>query len=229
MVSHELKNRVGAIIGAHAMMTEDWLSDAERERFHRIVGDNARSIQTLLDDLVVISRMEEGSRQQRHVPLASAVAEAARQLRDMASGRGVRVRIDGELPQVEVSAAAVELALTNYISNAIKYSDPAKPERWVRISASTSPDAGELVVHVADNGLGVPEAQRERLFDRFFRAHAETITGVEGTGLGLSIVRETIEQLGGRAWAEFRPAGETAFAFSLPMRRTRDRAAARGG
>ena len=223
MVSHELKNRLGAILGGHAMLDEPWLSEDQRSRFLRIIGENARSMQTVLDDLVAISRLEEDSRQQRHVLLASAAAEAMRQLRDMAAARRVRVRIDGDLPHVEVSAATVELALTNYISNAIKYSDPAKAERWVRISARTQRETNELVVRVTDNGIGIPEGQRERLFDRFYRAHGRSITGVEGTGLGLSIVRETVEQLGGRAWAEFPPGGETIFAFSVPLRRAEER------
>ena len=72
-----------------------------------------------------------------------------------------------------------------------------------------------------DNGLGVTASQRERLFERFFRAGVETVSGVEGTGLGLSIVRETVEALGGRAWADF-PEGLSEFAFSLPVRRASD-------
>jgi signal transduction histidine kinase len=78
------------------------------------------------------------------------------------------------------------------------------------------------VVEVADNGLGVPPAQRARLFERYFRAGA-SVTDVEGTGLGLSIVRETVQSFGGRAWAEFPEAGGSLFAFSLPSRRSEER------
>ena len=81
-------------------------------------------------------------------------------------------------------------------------------------------------VRVCDNGLGVPESARSRLFDQFYRAHGETAKTVEGTGLGLSIVRETVDAMGGRAWAEFPESGETVFAFSLPSRRAEDAAAA---
>jgi signal transduction histidine kinase len=66
--------------------------------------------------------------------------------------------------------------------------------------------------------MGVPPDQRDRLFERFFRASGSSMTGTEGTGLGLSIVRETVESLGGKAWAEF-DEHTTAFAFSLPIRR----------
>ena len=77
-----------------------------------------------------------------------------------------------------------------------------------------------------DNGLGVPPDARASLFERFFRAHADTVTGTEGSGLGLNIVRETVTSLGGRAWAEFPESGETVFAFCLPSRRAEDAASA---
>jgi signal transduction histidine kinase len=131
---------------------------------------------------------------------------------------------------VEVDAAAVELALTNFVSNAIKYADRSHPDRWVTISATlavtTVERPGELIVRVTDNGIGVPVDARTRLFEQFFRAHGETITGVEGTGLGLSIVQETVTSLGGRAWAEFPDEGGSVFLFSLPSRREEDAAAA---
>jgi signal transduction histidine kinase len=227
MVSHELKNRIGAVLGAGQLLEDAAISadPARRERFSRIVVENAQAMQGALENLIELSRMDPGMRRQRNVVLPSVVAEVARQLREMAQSAGVEVRIDADMPQVEVNAAAVELALTNYLSNAIKYSDPAAAPRWVRIGARVAP-GGELVVEVEDNGLGVPPEKRADLFTRFFRAHGETITGIEGTGLGLSIVRETAEGLGGRAWAEFdRPVGSR-FMMSLPSRRSEDRQAA---
>jgi signal transduction histidine kinase len=143
--------------------------------------------------------------------------------------RGVAVRIDERLPAVEVNAAAVELCLVNYLSNALKYADDRKRERWVEITGRVEPPSnGEpafVVVEVRDNGIGVPAEQRHRLFERFFRAGADSTTDVEGTGLGLSIVRETVQALRGRAWAEF--SGDVSiFAFSLPVRRATDPAPA---
>jgi signal transduction histidine kinase len=134
---------------------------------------------------------------------------------------------------VEVNAAALELCLTNYVSNAIKYADPEKPERWVEVRGRLDGAEGgarcELIIEVEDNGLGVPEEKREQLFTRFFRAHGETVTGVEGTGLGLSIVRETLEAQGGRAWAEFDGEHGSRFLMALPCRRAADRQAAGAG
>ena len=230
MVSHELKNHVSAIGGAVALLEEPWLDEEKKSRFHRMIAENAEGMERVLDNLVSLSRFESDARQRRNVLLPQAAAEAARQLRRAAQARGVTVRVAPDIPAVEVDAAAVELCLANYISNAIKYSDRAKRDRWVDISGSLQYDAsqkgGELIVRVRDNGIGVPKDARTRLYEQFYRAHGTTITGVEGTGLGLSIVRETAESLGGRAWAEFPEGGGTVFAFSLPSRRAEDAAAA---
>lgn len=231
MVSHELKSHVSAIRGAGALLEESWLDPADQPRFVRMVRENAEELQRVLETLVQLSRLESDARQQHNVLLPHAATEVARQLREMAEARHVEIHISPDLPSVEVNAAALEICLRNFVSNGIKYADPARRDRWVAVEAhmlapGASPIGGELVVRVRDNGLGVPFNARERLFRQFYRAHGETVTDVEGTGLGLSIVRETVELLGGRAWAEFPPEGGSIFAFSLPSRRGEDSAAA---
>jgi len=233
MVSHELKNRVGAIRGAAALLSEPWLEAVQRDRFVQMVRDNTDALQRVLDNLETLSRIESDTRQRRNVLLQQAAAEAARQLREPAEANGVSIRVADDLPAVEVDAAAVELCLVNYLSNAIKYADPRKSDRWVTVTGELRfrerADGGpELVVRVTDNGIGVPPNARGRLFEQFYRAHRDTVTGVEGSGLGLSIVRETTESMGGRAWVEFPEDGNggSTFAFSLPSRREEDAAAA---
>lgn len=225
-VSHELKNRVGAIKGAHALLGETWLQPSERETFHEMIGENVAGIETVLANLLELSRLEGDARQQRNVRLPAAAAEVVRQLRGSARARGVAVRLADALPDVEVNAAAIELCLSNYVSNAIKYADSTKPDRWVEIRGRLvdggSAGVQELVVEVRDNGLGVPDKARDALFQRFFRAHDDVVTGADGTGLGLSIVRETVEALGGRAWIEPSTATGSTFAFALPYRRAVD-------
>lgn len=225
-LTHELKNQIGAILGAGDLL--EMAAELPPEQQPRLVGvvrRNAAAMRHTLDNLIEMSRIDDGARQQRRVLLPQAVAESCRQLRDAAQRAGVKVRLD-ELPQVEVPAAAVELAMTNYLSNAIKYSDPGRPERWVEVRGYvTEPGpqcTREVVVEVRDNGLGVPPEKRDRLFARGFRAHAETVTGVEGTGLGLSIVKDAMEAVGGRTWATFPAAGGSTFALALPARRAAD-------
>jgi signal transduction histidine kinase len=226
-LSHELRNLIGAIGGAAEILQ---LGESSEEQKHTMVDMIVRNTETMkvsLENLVELSRMGEDVRRSRHIALPQAAAEVARQLREAARARGVTIAFAGDLPRVDVSAAAFELCLSNLIANAIKYSDPAKVKRWVEIRATViTPDDGaepQTVVEVRDNGLGVPEAKRPRLFERFFRAHEDTEGGIDGTGLGLSIVKETAAALGGRAWAEFLDDG-TAFFFSIPTRRKDDEA-----
>ena len=225
MVTHELKNRLAAVAGAAAMLREPFVLDdpVQRERFLGIAAENLDGMQTTLQSLLSLSRMDSDPRRQMHVELRAAATEAARGLREMAESNGVTIRIAEDMPAVDVDSAAVELCLVNYLSNAIKYADRAKDDRWAEVrayyAAAGGPAGEELVVEVRDNGIGVPPERRAGLFGRFYRAH-ETV--VPGTGLGLSIVKETAESLGGRAWADFDDDDGSAFKFSIPARRLAD-------
>lgn len=239
-LTHEFRNRIGAALGASLILEMPDIPDGEREELAALVVRNVRGMQGVLDNLVELSLIDKHARQQRHVRLPQAAAEVSRELREMARAQGISLRLTGDLPDVEVAAAAVELCLTNLISNSIKYSDPAEPERWIEVrgrmelrgtddgdAAAGSADGGsgerEVLIEVVDNGVGVPEAERGRLFERFFRA-SHGSREIEGTGLGLSIVRETVRSLGGRVWARF-PEKGSAFGFSLPCRRGHDASA----
>jgi signal transduction histidine kinase len=235
-ITHEFRNQIGAALGAGQVLDLEGLAPDERRRLTQVIVRNVEAMRTRLDTLLDLTRLDASdTRRQRHVKLPQAAFEVARALRDAAELRGVELRL-GQMPSIEVHAAAVELCLSNYVSNAIKYADTSKPVRWVEIAARVrigaasvaieAGDGSEVVVEVRDNGIGVPEPQRGRLFQRFVRVHDQAITGVEGTGLGLSIVRETVESLGGHAWAEFPGDGGSIFAFSLPLRRQRDAALA---
>jgi signal transduction histidine kinase len=228
-LSHELRNLIGSIAGAADILQLGGTSEEQRRTMVSMIVRNAETMKGSLENLVELSRMGEDVRRSRHIALPKAAAEVARQLRAAARDRGVEIRLAPDLPAVDVSAAAFELCLSNLLANAIKYSDPAKESRWVEVRARvTSPDDSgdpQTIVEVRDNGLGVPEAKRSRLFERFFRAHDDSQAGIDGTGLGLSIVKETAASMGGKAWAEFRPDG-TSFFFSIPSRRRDDEAAA---
>ena len=223
MVSHELKNRIGAILGASAVLQEPGVAEASHDRMIGIIARNAREMAGTVESILELSRVEKDARQHRHVGLAQAVNEAVRQVREAARHANVDIR-KKEIPaDIEVDASVVELCVTNFLSNAIKYSDHTHPGAFVEIGAAIEDgESGtpEIVVRVTDNGIGVPPEKRERLFERFFRAH-DSNSSIEGTGLGLSIVRDTARSHGGRAWAEFGETGSV-FALALPLRREDD-------
>ncbi len=221
-LTHEFRNRIGASLGAGLILQIPTLDSDKREELATLIVRNVRGMQGILDNLLELSMVGADARQHRHVRLPRAAAEVARELREMAKAQGIALQLADDLPDVEVAAAAVELCLTNLVSNAIKYSDPKMPERWIEVRGGMRDNNGEteVFVEVADNGLGVPEAERGRLFERFFRANHGR-PDIEGTGIGLSIVRETLTSLGGRVWATF-PEKGAVFGFSLPSRRERD-------
>jgi signal transduction histidine kinase len=219
-VSHELKNQLGAAAGAASMLFDETITSdpAQVVKFREIVTENLAGINRTLEQLTELSRLDSDERPATNVRLPQAAGEVKRALREFAEERNVVLELADDLPDVDVPAAAVELALSNYISNAIKYRDPDADVCRVRVEGSiVMTDGGrELHVRVIDNGLGVPADSRERLFHRFFRAHEQTVTEEDGTGLGLSLVRENIIALGGRTWAEF-PSNGSIFGLSIPM------------
>ena len=206
-------------------MTTGEISPLKRDELVEIVLRNAREMRNTVENVLILSRTDRDDvRHHRNVKLPEAVSEAVRQVREAAHAANIDVRIVPGMPDIEVSAAVIELSIKNYLSNAIKYADRTRPDRFVEISGSeeqTESGEREVVIRVRDNGIGVPPEGRERLFERFYRAH-EGMTSVEGTGLGLNIVRETVESLGGRAWAEHPDEGGAIFAIALPLRRNPD-------
>lgn len=219
VVSHEIKNRIGAILGASSILED--IGDLTPERHDTLVsmiGRNARDMRSVVENVLVMSQMEKDVREQGHIRLPEAAKEAAREVREAAQAAGVDVRIDPAIADVEVNASIVELCITNYLSNAIKYADPKKSVRFAEIGGVVEQNETgqqEIVIRVRDNGRGVPVEKRDRLFEEFFRAH-EAVTDVEGTGLGLSIVREAARSQGGRAWAEHLDDGSVFF-LALPL------------
>lgn len=231
-LSHELKNALSVVLGASAMLHEDFIqAQPEKARqFAQLIRRNARQMRATMENLVELSRLDGDSRRERNVLLGHVVEEVTRQLRDFAGGHDVSVETAEEWPDVHVAASVLELSLSNLISNAIKYHDPDRRDRWVRIHAWVEAESNaepEVVVEVRDNGRGIPVTARERLFERFYRV--DDRDGVEGTGLGLSLVRDALRAIGGRVWSEFPDSGETVFRIALPARRTEDAVAERAG
>jgi two-component system OmpR family sensor kinase len=144
--------------------------------------------------------------------------ETARQLREMAEARGVEIQIAEHFPALVIDRARLELILMNLMSNAIKYSDPQKEVRFVRIEPCAVSVRGVICVAVRDNGLGIPAESMDAIFRRFVRAHTarDAELGVRGSGLGLAIAAECAEDVGGSLRVESIVGSGTTFLVSLP-------------
>ena len=220
-VSHELKNRMGAVVGAAGMLREGWVRESpeQMDRFIEMVSANADAMEAVLKDLLELSRTEFSARQeQRNVLLRDAVAEVVRQLRDVAASRGVSVRVSRDLPPVEVHASG---------GGAVPNQLPLE-RRQVRGPPAGEPlgaGGGGGAAHGWPPGAGGHGArQRHRGPCRSARRALQPLlprgerdrdrSGGDGPP-AWAIVRETIEGLGGSAWAEFDGGARLHFPFLL--------------
>lgn len=196
MVTHELRQPLGTVRSAVDVLKHESAPAEARARCIELIETNTRRMASLTTRLLALSSLEVDSLQTQEVELSRLVEDAASQLAETAARQGVELRLAVPPVRLTTDPARVELVLINLISNAIKYADPSKPTRFVEIAGAE--DAERIRLTVSDNGIGIPEAHLDRVFDGFHRAHAarDKELGAEGIGLGLAIVAECVRHLG---------------------------------
>jgi two-component system phosphate regulon sensor histidine kinase PhoR len=218
-VSHELRTPLTAIKGyaeALADPSPEGPGPEERARFLDVIVRHANGMERLVRDLLRLASLDA---RQETVELDEAVVEevldgAVADLRPIIETRRQRVEIRASPAEaiVRTDAGKLRAALRNLVENAVNYS----PEgRLIEVDASLAD--GRMVLRVIDEGPGIPEADLERVFERFYRVDKARSRESGGTGLGLSIVKHLIELLGGRVWAANRPEGGAVFTIVLPL------------
>jgi len=216
LISHEIRQPLGVLQVLTRLMQEGDVDQTPRlvatlERNVLRLGDVAGK----LERLARVTRSESSPNDQT-VDLAAISLDVTRQLADMAEVRDVAFEIDAALPPLTADAGRVELVLMNLIANAVKYSDPDKDERFVRVRADEHD--GRPRLRVEDIGLGIPPTKRTLIFEEFERAHADRDDelGAQGLGLGLSIVRECMEAMRGTVTVDSREHEGTTFILMWP-------------
>ena len=212
-LSHELRNRLGTAEAALYLFLQPGVEPGARDKALAALSNSLQRIKGVADDVraLAIAQGSEESAQGRRLSLRYLLQETLVEVVGLAEERDVRIDAQEPIPDVQVDATRVELALINLIGNAVKYSDPQKPERWVRISARRTED-GYWQIAVADNGIGIPADMQDLVFEQFVRAHPAI---ADGTGLGLAIAREAVVQIGGRIWLESEAGAGTTFFFTV--------------
>ena len=224
MASHELRSPIGTLLFAAAALERDDIraDPARREKITTTIKTNAQRLSWLVQNLQRVTRLSSplDVPNEQNVEVATTANEVARQLQDMASSRHVRIAVGDELPEMCADPARLELALMNLVSNGIKYSDPSKVDSFVEITSGQNAPEGSCVLCVRDNGLGIPEADRVAIFERFFRAHAHLDAQLEvtGSGLGLAITADCIQAMGGTIQCESTVGVGSRFLITLPLK-----------
>ncbi|HEX2735364.1 MAG TPA: ATP-binding protein [Polyangiaceae bacterium] len=224
--SHELRTPIAAILSAVETLQNIGAVTGDAEKnFMEMIGRNALRLKALVDDLLALSHVESGAVQVQPEPvkLKSAVEAIMNDLAAAASSRGTTLvcNVESDLV-VMASPRGLHHVIGNLIDNAIKYCPPES-----RVTVEAHREAEVVAISVVDNGPGIPEAHRDRIFERFYRIDAGRSRGLGGTGLGLSIVKHWVEAMGGTIQVAAAPGGGTAFRVELGARKRAARSAAR--
>jgi len=216
-VSHELRAPLTSIYGfAETLLRQDVLfGEEERQTFLRYIASEAQRLTAIVDTLLSVARLEAGDLQVELEPtdVRSVVSEAVTSVRESAAVNEHGFVLD--LPDEPLAASAdrekLRQILANLLDNAVKFSPDGGT---VTVEARRS--SGHVEVRVVDEGPGIPEAERERIFSKFHRADS-SVRGGGGVGLGLFIARGLVAAMGGRIWVDSAEGGGSSFAFELPL------------
>jgi signal transduction histidine kinase len=222
MVTHELRQPLGVLTFGVKLLRSVDSAGAGRRRDHILatVERNVSRLDETLKKLVALSRSAGSDNGQlQHVNLGVMVTDIVAGLRDTTDPRGVRVEIGTDLPTLTIDAGRLELVLANLISNAIKYSDPDKLERFVLVENAPVSRPDTRAIAVRDNGIGIDDADLRSIFGRFYRGHPERDgeLGTSGLGLGLSIVADCVDALKGDIHVESVLGEGTTFFIDIPI------------
>lgn len=212
--SHDLRTPIASLRVMSDAIGDNLVDEHTRQRYHNAMQTNIQALSGLIDDLFELSSLEAGeiTWSMKHVQLAELIDEAVAAMKPQALAKRIAVRAELHEPLAPTRADPEKLqrVLFNLIQNAIRHT-PA--DGSVTVRAEGSP-AG-IEVEVADTGHGVDSADRDRVFEAFYRAGPDKARSTPGAGLGLAISRSIIEAHGGRIWLESEGLG-TQVRFILP-------------
>jgi signal transduction histidine kinase len=219
-VSHELRTPLTSMMGFLQMIREGEAGEvtAEQERFLAIVYRSSERLQRLVGDLLFVARLDaSGIQLQRaDVRVDEVVNEALEAVSGSAKARALQVETSiDEVPAIDADRERLVQLISNLLNNALKFT-PAGGTLTARVFSNN----GNVVAEVEDTGIGIPEAEQDRLFQRFFRSTTATVQAIPGTGLGLVISKAIAEAHGGRITVRSRPGVGTCFRVELPIERT---------
>jgi signal transduction histidine kinase len=214
-VSHELRTPLTSLRGwvSTLLRPEYQPNEEERREVHERLMHQTGRLQRLIEDVLSVSSMDRGQFVVQTVPVGidEVIEKSLVEFRRQTPGRVVTHVRAGLAGTAMADAGRVEQVINNLVSNADKYSPPETP-----VEVRVARDGTKVVVTVADHGFGIPEDQREAVFERFHRLGHHMTREASGTGLGLHIARRLVEAMGGKIWVESRLGEGSTFTFTLP-------------
>ncbi|MDO8502474.1 MAG: HAMP domain-containing sensor histidine kinase [Gemmatimonadaceae bacterium] len=216
-VSHELKTPLTAIrMFAETLSLDHFQDPATRREYLDTIVNETERLTRLLDNVLDLSKIERGQKQYRLEPttLADVVERCARMLQYPLAQHGFRLHVEtaDALPRVAADEDAVEQAVLNLLTNAMKYSGESRDIdlRLRRVN-------GEAIIDVQDRGVGIPATHKARVIEKFYRVPSAENAGIPGAGLGLTLVEHIVTAHGGRLEIESEVGRGSTFSIHLPL------------
>jgi signal transduction histidine kinase len=215
-VSHDLKTPLSLIrMFAETLELDRVPDEARRREYYTVLTRESERLTRLIDNVLDFSRIESG-RQRYDIapgPVEPVVQEVLESFRHPLAQQGfaVDVAVAPDLPDVPVDADALKQALANLLDNAMKYSGD---RRKIRVAARREGDG--VAIEVADEGIGIPLSERERIFEKFYRIGRSETQGRRGSGVGLALVKHIVDAHRGRVTVEGGPGEGSRFTLHLP-------------
>jgi two-component system phosphate regulon sensor histidine kinase PhoR len=216
-VSHELKTPITSIKGFVETLLDGGMHNAEdTERFLKIVAKQADRLNSIIEDLLSLSKIEQGEDTSdillMNAPLGDVLAAAVHECEGRAAEREIQIRMAcNDDVFAKVNGPLLEQAIINLLDNAIKYSEPGH-----EVQLLGSQTGGEVTITVADSGCGISAEHLPRIFERFYRVDKARSRKLGGTGLGLAIVKHIVQAHGGRVAVKSAPGVGSTFTIHLP-------------
>lgn len=226
LASHQLRTPITAINWYIELLLRGELSEAQKSDLRKIRLRGQRMVQ-LVNDLLNVSRLDTGRLKVNPQPadLVELVSGVVEEVMPLAMQRACQLifhKTDESLPGVTIDRSLLRQVLHNLIVNAVTYSPPGQNGRvWVQLEKTAE---GKYLISVQDYGMGIPHAERTRVFDKFFRADNAIRQETEGTGLGLYIAKKILTSSGGKIWFESLEGRGTTFFVEIPAEGMRERA-----
>jgi signal transduction histidine kinase len=218
-VSHDLKSPLITIKGFLGFLREDARAgnadrmDSDIQR----ISDAADKMQSLLNDLLELSRIGRLVNEPQSIDLHEMVSEVLELLHGRLHEGNIRVSVVTDLPDIYGDRPRLFEVLQNLIDNAAKFMGN-QPDPHIEIGHSGIMDDGSIILFVRDNGIGIDPRFKDRIFRLFDKLDPRT----EGTGIGLALAKRIIEVHGGRMWVESEPGKGATFCFTLPQSKSLD-------
>jgi len=215
LVSHELRTPLTSIIGYVKLLRDERTSEANADQYAEVIQRNSQRLLRLVEDLLFLSQTHSGTMhvEVRGADLAEIAAGAVEEMRPEADRKHIALVFSAACtPRLPVDAMRIAQLLGNLISNAVKFTPNGG-----KVEVKVGMDGPKAVLEVSDTGVGIPAADRDRIFDRFFRSAIATQQVIPGTGLGLTIAKNIVAAHHGTITVESDEGRGSTFRILLPL------------